>query len=62
MIRRIVHHINIILLTAILLTTGSCDRRGAVWEKLDLAESLMDSKPDSALMVLEGIPASKVKG
>ena len=62
MIRRIVHHINIILLTAILLTTGSCDRRGAVWEKLNLADSLMDSKPDSALMVLEGIPASKVKG
>jgi len=62
MIRRIVHHINIILLTAILLTTGSCDRRGAVWGKLNLADSLMDSKPDSALMVLEGIPASKVKG
>lgn len=62
MIRRIAHHINIILLTAVLLITGSCDRNGAVWEKLDLAENLMDSKPDSALTVLEGIPASKVKG
>lgn len=45
-----------------MLTTGSCDRHGAAWEKLDMAESLMDSKPDSALTVLEGIPASKVKG
>ena len=62
MIRRIAHHINIILLTTVLLITGSCDRNGAVWEMLDMAENLMDSKPDSALTVLEGIPASKVKG
>lgn len=62
MIRRIAHHINIILLTAVLLITGSCDQNGAVWEKLDMAENLMDSKPDSALTVLEGIPASIVKG
>lgn len=62
MIKRIVHLINIILLSAALLTTGSCDRRGAAWEKLDMAESLMDSKLDSALAVLEGIPASNVKG
>lgn len=62
MIRRTVHLINIILLAAVMLTTGSCDRHGAAWEKLDMAESLMDSRPDSALTVLEGIPASKVKG
>lgn len=62
MIRRTIHLINIILLAAVLLTTGSCDRHGAAWEKLDMAESLMDSKPDSALTVLEGIPVSKVKG
>lgn len=62
MIRRIVHLINIILLAAVLLTTGSCDRHGEAWEKLDMAETLMDSKPDSALAVLKNIPASKVKG
>lgn len=45
-----------------MLTTGSCDRHRAAWEKLDMAESLMDSKPDSALEVLESIPASNVKG
>lgn len=62
MIRKIVHLINTILLAAVLLTTGSCDRHGVAWEKLDMAESLMDSKPDSALAVLGSIPASKVKG
>ena len=45
-----------------MLTTGSCDRHGEAWEKLDMAESLMDSKPDSALAVLGSIPTSKVKG
>ena len=60
--KRIVSIIYIILLVAVLLTTGSCDRHRAAWEKLDMAESLMDSKPDSALEVLESIPASNVKG
>lgn len=45
-----------------MLTIGSCDRHGVTWEKLDMAESLMDSKPDSAFVVLGSIPASKVKG
>lgn len=62
MIRKILHLINTILLAAVLLTTGSCDRHGEAWEKLDMAESLMDSKPDSALAVLGSIPTSKVKG
>lgn len=62
MIRKIRHLINTILLAAVLLTTGSCDRHGEAWEKLDMAESLMDSKPDSALAVLGSIPTSKVKG
>ena len=60
--KRIVSIIYIILLVAVLLTTGSCDRHRAAWEKLDMAESLMDSKPDSALEVLESIQASNVKG
>lgn len=62
MIRKTVHLINTILLAAVLLTIGSCDRHGVTWEKLDMAESLMDSKPDSAFVVLGSIPASKVKG
>ena len=62
MIKRIGHLINIILLSIAVLTTGSCDRHGTAWNEMDKAESLMDSKPDSALVVLENIPASSVKG
>ena len=62
MIKRIGHLINIILLSIAVLTTGSCDRHGTAWNEMDKAESLMDAKPDSALVVLENIPASSVKG
>ena len=63
MIKRIGHLINIILLSIVVLTTtGSCDRHGTAWNEMDKAESLMDAKPDSALVVLENIPASSVKG
>lgn len=62
MIKRIGHLINIILLSIAVLTTGSCDRHGTAWNEMDKAENLMDAKPDSALVVLENIPASSVKG
>lgn len=62
MIKRIGHLISIILLSTVLLTTGSCDRHGAAWDKLDMAESLMNARPDSALAVLESIPAFDIKG
>ena len=51
-----------LVLLLILLSTAGCNRRSSVDKKMDLADSLMMSKPDSALMVLEGIPASDVKG
>lgn len=62
MIKRIGHFINIILLSLAVLTIGSCDRHGTAWNEMDKAENLMDTKPDSALIVLENIPASSVKG
>lgn len=61
-IKRIGHFINIILLSLAVLTIGSCDRHGTAWNEMDKAENLMDAKPDSALVVLENIPASSVKG
>ena len=51
-----------LVLLLILLSTAGCNRRSSVDEKMDLADSLMMSKPDSALVVLENIPASSVKG
>ena len=62
MIKRIGHFINIILLSLAVLTIGSCDQHGTAWNEMDKAENLMDAKPDSALVVLENIPASSVKG
>lgn len=62
MIKRIGHFINIFLLSLTVLTIGSCDRHGTAWNEMDKAENLMDAKPDSALVVLENIPASSVKG
>lgn len=60
--KRIRNLIPVILWLKVLLAAVSCGRQGAVSEKLDVAESLMNARPDSALAVLQGIPASAVKG
>lgn len=60
--KRIRNLIPVILWLTVLLAAVSCGRQGAVSEKLDVAESLMNARPDSALAVLQGIPASAVKG
>lgn len=39
-----------LVLLLILLSTAGCNRRSSVDKKMDLADSLMMSKPDSALM------------
>ncbi len=50
----------IVLFSVIML--AACERHSPTWKQMDTAESLMNTKPDSALAVLEGIPASNVKG
>lgn len=60
--KRFILYIGRIALLLILLTAAGCNRRSAVDEKMDLADSLMTSKPDSALAVLEGIPDSDING
>lgn len=60
--KRIGNLIPVILWLTVLLAAVSCGRQGAVREKLDVAESLMNARPDSALAVLQGISASAVKG
>ena len=62
MMKRIRNLIPVTLWLTVLLAAVSCGRQGAVSEKLDVAESLMNARPDSALAVLQGIPASAVKG
>lgn len=50
----------IILLSVIILS--ACERHSPISAQMDMAEKLMNSKPDSALSILENIPSSSVKG
>lgn len=50
----------IVLVSAIML--AACERHTPVWKQMDIAESLMNTKPDSSLAVLDGIPTSDIKG
>lgn len=49
------------VMSAMLLTFTCCGRDSEVSGKLDRAESLMDDHPDSALMMLEDIPANELR-
>lgn len=40
----------------------ACDRQTPAWNQMDMTEGLMNTQPDSALAVLEGIPASDING
>lgn len=44
-----------VCLTIIIFAIVGCDRHSGASEKLDLAESLMDSRPDSALSILNAV-------
>lgn len=54
--------ISLFLLSVIASVTGACHRNRNVRHELDRAESLMNSAPDSALALLDSIPAADVRG
>lgn len=59
----LIHKIqNIIITLMIILLFASCNRNTAILEEMRMAENLMDSKPDSALTILENIPVTNIKG
>ena len=41
---------------------SACDRKTSAWTQMDTADGLMNTQPDSALAVLDGIPACGIKG
>lgn len=51
----------IITLIAVVVLVA-CEKHTPMWKQMDIAEGLMDTRPDSALAILENIPASNVKG
>ena len=54
--------ISLFLLSVIVLMTGACHRNRNIRHELDRAEGLMNSAPDSALALLDSIPAADVRG
>ena len=54
--------ISLFLLSVIASVTGACHRNRNVRHELDRAESLMNSAPDSALALLDSIPAADIRG
>ena len=62
MIKRIDNLITIIMMSVVVRSAGGCGRKGVVLKELDMAERLMDTLPDSALVLLESIPISDIRG
>lgn len=48
----------IMLVSAMILV--ACGRESPIWEQMDIAEGFMNTKPDSALAILDRIPASNI--
>lgn len=53
---------NIILLLMAIVVFAACDRNTPILERMDMAENLMHTKPDSALTLLKDIPVTNIKG
>lgn len=61
MTRHITEFTIITLLSLIPMAIISCGRHSDAWEKLNLAEQLMETKPDSALSVIDAIKSSSLR-
>ena len=53
---------NIIILLVTIVVLAACDRNTPILEQMDMAEDLLNTKPDSALTILENIPVTNRKG
>lgn len=62
MLNRTIRLLIVLILSTLLLTMICCDRHSKAWGKMDLAENLMESKPDSSLAILDNISQSELKG
>lgn len=58
----LLHARNLIIVLISIIMLVACERHAPAWKQMEIAENLMNAKPNSALAVLEGIPASDVKG
>lgn len=52
---------NFVIILNSIIILSACERHSPIGDQMDIAEKLMNSKPDSALAILEKIPSSSVK-
>lgn len=53
---------NIIITLMIVVLLVSCGRNTPILEQMNMAEDFLNTKPDSALTILENIPVTNIKG
>lgn len=58
----LLHARNLVIVLISVITLVACERHNTAWEQMDIAESLMNAKPDSILTVLESISPSDIIG
>lgn len=52
---------NIIITLIIIVLVAACDKYTSIVKQMDMAENLMDTKPDSAIAILENIQITNIK-
>lgn len=62
MIDPIIRRAAIALLTAMMLAVTGCGRSERAFPEMDLAENLMEARPDSALSILSSIDSTRLSG
>ena len=51
-----------LLSVTFILAMAGCARHSAAWSEMDKAEALMESRPDSALRILDSIDSGSLDG
>lgn len=52
---------NIIITLIIIMLVAACDKYSSILQQMDVADDLMNTKPDSAIAILENIPITNIK-
>lgn len=52
---------NIIFTLIIIMSVAACDRNISILKQMNMAEDLMNTKPDSAIAILENIPITNIR-
>lgn len=57
-----IHNLHNIIITLIfIMLVAACDKYSSILQQMDVADDLMNTKPDSAIAILENIPITNIK-